>query len=130
MAGATELRWKPLMKLRIINQTRATILADRAAIADTSATRRTGLLKSTQFVPGDGLWIDLVRSRAYFRHAVRHRSRVPEQEAPGPQDPARGPQAPDRHGSAGALRPGTSGGDAAATQTAVGDQLELEKCDG
>jgi uncharacterized protein len=33
------------------------MLADRAAIANTSATRRTGLLKHTNLEPGDGLWI-------------------------------------------------------------------------
>ena len=33
------------------------MLADRAGIADTSATRRTGLLKHTGLEPGDGLWI-------------------------------------------------------------------------
>ncbi len=33
------------------------MLADRAAIADTSATRRTGLLKHSKLDPGEGLWI-------------------------------------------------------------------------
>ena len=33
------------------------MLAEHAAIADTSAKRRTGLLKHTSFEPGDGLWI-------------------------------------------------------------------------
>ena len=44
-------------KLRVINQTRGTVLADRADIADTSAKRRTGLLKHTGLEPGEGLWI-------------------------------------------------------------------------
>jgi hypothetical protein len=43
--------------LTIRNQTRGTVLADAAAIADTSATRRTGLLKHTALAPGEGLWI-------------------------------------------------------------------------
>jgi uncharacterized protein len=37
--------------------TRETLVADRAEIADTSAKRRTGLLKHTGLAPGEGLWI-------------------------------------------------------------------------
>ena len=33
------------------------MLADRADVADTSAKRRTGLLKHTKLDPGEGLWI-------------------------------------------------------------------------
>jgi len=33
------------------------VLADAAEIADSSAKRRTGLLKHTSLEPGDGLWI-------------------------------------------------------------------------
>jgi uncharacterized membrane protein (UPF0127 family) len=33
------------------------VLADRADIANTSATRRRGLLKHTSLEPGEGLWI-------------------------------------------------------------------------
>jgi uncharacterized membrane protein (UPF0127 family) len=44
-------------KLRVTNQTRGRPLADRADIADTSAKRRTGLLKHTGLAPGEGLWI-------------------------------------------------------------------------
>ena len=43
--------------MRVTNQTRARLLADRADIADTSAKRRTGLLKHTGLAPGEGLWI-------------------------------------------------------------------------
>jgi uncharacterized protein len=46
-----------LPKLRVTNQTRGRMLADRADIADTSATRRTGLLKHKGLAPGEGLWI-------------------------------------------------------------------------
>jgi uncharacterized membrane protein (UPF0127 family) len=46
-----------LPKLRVTNQTRGRILADRADVADTSAKRRTGLLKHTGLAPGEGLWI-------------------------------------------------------------------------
>jgi uncharacterized membrane protein (UPF0127 family) len=46
-----------LPKLRVTNQSRGQVLADRADIADTSAKRRTGLLKHTGLEPGEGLWI-------------------------------------------------------------------------
>ena len=39
------------------NETRGHVLADRADVADTSAKRRTGLLKHTGLEPGEGLWI-------------------------------------------------------------------------
>ena len=44
------------MKLRVTNQS-GRILADRADIADTSAKRRTGLLKHNGLAEGEGLWI-------------------------------------------------------------------------
>lgn len=44
-------------KLRVLNRTRGRVLADRADIADTSAKRRTGLLKHTGLNRGEGLWI-------------------------------------------------------------------------
>ena len=40
------------------NQTRNTVLAHAAEVADTSAKRRTGLLKHERLAPGEGLWID------------------------------------------------------------------------
>jgi uncharacterized membrane protein (UPF0127 family) len=46
-----------LPKLRVTNRTRGQLLADRADIADTSAKRRTGLLKHAGLAPGEGLWI-------------------------------------------------------------------------
>ena len=39
------------------NRTRNTVLARAAELADTSAKRRTGLLKHERLEPGDGLWI-------------------------------------------------------------------------
>ena len=39
------------------NHTRNTVLADKAEMADTSAKRRTGLLKHERLDPGEGLWI-------------------------------------------------------------------------
>ena len=47
----------PGSKLRVRNVSRNTLLADRAGIADSSKTRKVGLLKHTSLEPGDGLWI-------------------------------------------------------------------------
>ena len=46
-----------MLRLRVRNQSRNTVLADRADIADTSRKRRTGLLKHKSLEPGEGLWI-------------------------------------------------------------------------
>jgi len=43
--------------LRVRNPSKNTVLADRAAIADTSETRNRGLLKHTGLAEGEGLWI-------------------------------------------------------------------------
>ena len=45
------------LEIFIRNQTRNTVLAHRADIADTSAKRRTGLLKHDCLEAGAGLWI-------------------------------------------------------------------------
>ena len=39
------------------NRDRGTVLAEAADVADTSAKRRTGLLKHSGLKPGEGLWI-------------------------------------------------------------------------
>jgi len=39
------------------NNTRNTVLAQAAELADSGATRRTGLLKHERLAPGEGLWI-------------------------------------------------------------------------
>ena len=46
-----------LLKLKVSNRTRQRVLAERADIADTSAKRRTGLLKHAGLARGEGLWI-------------------------------------------------------------------------
>jgi uncharacterized membrane protein (UPF0127 family) len=46
-----------MRRLRVHNPSRETMLADRALIADTSTTRKTGLLKHERLDPGEGLWI-------------------------------------------------------------------------
>jgi uncharacterized membrane protein (UPF0127 family) len=45
------------LKILVRNQTRDTVLADSAEVADTSAKRRTGLLKHDGLAAGQGLWI-------------------------------------------------------------------------
>jgi uncharacterized membrane protein (UPF0127 family) len=45
------------LAILVRNLTRNTVLADRADVADTSAKRRTGLLKHTGLAAGEGLWI-------------------------------------------------------------------------
>lgn len=46
-----------MRRLRVQNLSRDTTLADRALIADTGKTRRTGLLKHDRLEHGEGLWI-------------------------------------------------------------------------
>jgi uncharacterized membrane protein (UPF0127 family) len=45
------------LKIKVRNVTRQTVLAQAADVADTSAKRRTGLLKHERLEPGEGLWI-------------------------------------------------------------------------
>jgi uncharacterized protein len=45
------------LKVRVRNETRKTVLAEAAEVADTSSKRRTGLLKHTGLNSGEGLWI-------------------------------------------------------------------------
>ncbi|HLK68477.1 MAG TPA: DUF192 domain-containing protein [Bryobacteraceae bacterium] len=45
------------MKIFVRNNTRSTVLAAAAEMADTSEKRRTGLLKHERLNPGEGLWI-------------------------------------------------------------------------
>ena len=46
-----------MRRLRVQNISSETVLADRALIADTSKTRKTGLLRHERLDPGEGLWI-------------------------------------------------------------------------
>jgi len=46
-----------MRRLKVRNQSRETLLADRAQIADTSKTRKIGLLKHNRLERGEGLWI-------------------------------------------------------------------------
>jgi uncharacterized membrane protein (UPF0127 family) len=45
------------LKIKVRNVTRQTVLAQAADVADTSAKRRTGLLKHDRLATGEGLWI-------------------------------------------------------------------------
>ncbi len=45
------------MRIRVLNRTRETVLATEADVADSSETRRAGLLKRSGLAPGQGLWI-------------------------------------------------------------------------
>jgi uncharacterized membrane protein (UPF0127 family) len=45
------------LKILVRNQTRNTVLADSASVADTARSRRIGLLKRERLEPGQGLWI-------------------------------------------------------------------------
>jgi len=46
-----------MRRLRVRNQSRGTMVADRAEIANTSKLRKTGLLKHERLDSGEGLWI-------------------------------------------------------------------------
>jgi uncharacterized membrane protein (UPF0127 family) len=45
------------MKIRVLNRTRDAVVATAADVADSSQTRRDGLLKRSGLSPGEGLWI-------------------------------------------------------------------------
>jgi len=57
MAASPVLYSSPL-KVQVRNQTRGTVLGEDIDVADTSAKRRTGLLKHERLEKGTGLWID------------------------------------------------------------------------
>ena len=115
------------MKVMVRNRTRNTVLGTSVDLADTSATRRTGLLKHTSLAKGEGLLIVPCESVHTFfmkfpidlvyidrRHKVRKvRSAVP---------PWRLSACLPAH-SVLELPAGT----AQETGTQVGDELELEK---
>lgn len=49
--------YKDILKLKIRNLTRGTLLAESVEVADTSRKRRIGLLKHDKLDRGEGLWI-------------------------------------------------------------------------
>ncbi len=118
-----------MLKLRVHNQTRGTLLADRADIADTSKKRKTGLLEHTGLKPGEGLWITPCEAvhtigmkfpiDVLFLDKKRRVLKV------RPDMPRWRMAASLRAHSVLELPSGT----AASTQTAAGDQLDFEKYD-
>lgn len=50
-------RYRAGLVLRVLNATRGVSLGETVAVADTSRSRRTGLLKHTSLQPGEGIWI-------------------------------------------------------------------------
>jgi uncharacterized membrane protein (UPF0127 family) len=48
---------KKLSRLRVVNQTRGTVLAESMEVADSAASRNKGLLGRDRLLPGEGLWI-------------------------------------------------------------------------
>ena len=116
-----------MSKLRVRNQSRNTVLGDRVGIADTSAKRKTGLLKHTRLEPGEGLWIAPTEAIHTFgmkfsidvlfldkkRKVLKIRNEMPRSRM----------SICLRAHSVLELPSGT----ATAMQTMVGDQLEVEK---
>jgi uncharacterized membrane protein (UPF0127 family) len=116
-------------KLRVRNQSKNTILGDRVGIADTSATRRTGLLKHSRLEPGEGLWI--APSEAVHTFGMKFPIDVLFLDKKRKVLKIRNDMVRSR--MAICLRAHSvlelPGGTAIAMQTAVGDQLEFEKYD-
>ena len=116
-----------LQKLRVRNQSKNTLLADRAGIADTSRKRKVGLLKHTRLEPGEGLWITPCEAvhtigmkfpiDVLFLDRKRRVLKVRK-------DMPRWRMSACLWGHSVLELPS---GTAAATETAVGDQLEFEK---
>ncbi len=106
------------------------MLADRAGIADTSRTRKIGLLKHTRLEPGEGLWIipcEAVHTIGMKfpidvlfldrkRRVLKVRSAMPRWRIAGSLFAHSVLELP--------------AGTAAATGTVRGDQLEFEKYEG
>lgn len=120
---------KPGTRLRILNLTRQSVLADNVEVADRGATRRKGLLGRDGLAAGEGLWIVPCESVHTFgmrfpidliyldrnRTVKKVRSGVP---------PWRLSACFSAH-SVLELLPGTIG----ATQTRPGDKLEFSNAD-
>ena len=116
-----------MLKLRVRNVSKNTVLADRADIADTSRKRNTGLLKHERLEPGEGLWITPCEAVHTIgmkfsidvlfldkkRRVVKIRPAMPRWRMAGSFKAHSVLEVPS--------------GTAAATQTVAGDQLELEK---
>lgn len=116
-----------LSKLRVRNQTKSTIVADRADIADTSAKRRRGLLKHNGLEPGEGLWI----APCEAVHTIGMKFAIDVLFLDRKRKVLKVKPAMKRGRIAACLWAHSvlelPSGMAASTQTTVGDQLEFEK---
>lgn len=116
-----------MLKLRVRNLTREVVLAGEVEVADTSKKRRTGLLKRENLPQGEGLWITPCEAihtigmkfpiDVLFLSRTRKVLKIKQAVPPGRLAICL------RAHSVLELPAGT----AAATRTAVGDQLEFEK---
>jgi len=116
-----------LAKLRVRNASKGTLVADRAEIADSSAKRKTGLLKHTKLENGEGLWI--VPCEAV--HTVGMKFAIDVLFLDKKRRVLKIRHAMPRWRLAGSLFAHSvlelPSGAAAATETVKGDQLEFEK---
>ena len=116
-----------MAKLRVRNISRNTLLGDRIDIADTSAKRRTGLLKHTKLDSGEGLWI----APCEAVHTIGMKIPIDVLFLDKKRRVLKIKHEMPRSRMAICLRAHSvlelPSGHAAAMQTAVGDQLEFEK---
>ena len=114
-------------KLRVRNSSKDAVLADRADIADTSAKRKTGLLKHTRLDPGEGLWITPCEAV----HTIGMKFAIDVLFLDKKRRVLKVRHAMPRWRISGSLFAHSvlelPSGTAAATKTAPGDQLEFEK---
>ena len=116
-----------MSKLRVRNTFKATVLADRADIADTSKKRKTGLLKHTGLEAGEGLWITPCEAV----HTIGMKFPIDVLFLDKKRRVLKIRHSMPRWRMAASLRAHSvlelPSGTAAATQTVAGDQLEFEK---
>jgi uncharacterized protein len=129
MEAIRDARGEGGLKILVRNQTRETVLANSVEVADTSAKRRTGLLKRERLEAGEGLWIVPCESvHTFFMKFpidlvyLSRQNRVRKVRSAVP--PWRMSACLLAH-SVLELRAGTI----EATGTAVGDELVIEKLD-
>ena len=115
-----------MRRLRINNPFRDTTLADRALIADSSKTRKIGLLKHSQLERGEGLWITPCEGV----HTVGMKFPIDVLFLDKKRKVVKIRAAMQRWRMAACFRAHSvlelPSGTAAATQTTAGDQLEFE----
>lgn len=115
-----------MRRLRVNNPSRETMLADRAMIADSSKTRKIGLLKHAQLERGEGLWITPCEGV----HTVGMKFPIDVLFLDKRRKVMKIRAAMPRWRLAACLRAHSvlelPSGTAAATKTATGDQLEFE----